>query len=366
MKTTDVMQALTLAKNSLGSEGTLDILSHFCFVFSAVYAFNDKTATIVEFDSPFLGALRGELLLSFLSGSTAQEIEFEPSESSVKIKLGRLKAELPMIPESSFVFPLDEVLESFDSDEMLDIPLRKDLANALQECLPTVGDDALDSKINGVTITCTKNGLTLYSSDNKTLTKVVNKSGGSKKEISFILHKNSATQLASLIHLAAADSEGVVGTARVGKDSLVAALSTTPGSFFFSHLLAVDPLDFEKVIKQQSSSEVFKIKMSSELEEVLKAAVLLQGRSEEKIEPQCSFSLSKGKVIVKATGANGEVQKQLKPLSAKDEDSKAFTFNPKLLLRVFRPDGIITVLEKCLCVQLQESDSYLHLIALRG
>ena len=84
----------------------------FCFTGTEVYTFNDQAALVAPFKSVWKGAIQGATMLGWLDASKAKDIEVEPAATSLAIKAGRAKTELPILPVTEFRFAVPDLAKA--------------------------------------------------------------------------------------------------------------------------------------------------------------------------------------------------------------------------------------------------------------
>jgi hypothetical protein len=102
-----MLEVLDSVKHSLHPKADTLVNSCFCFDGWAVHAYDQTTATLIDFVSDFQGGVNGKLLLDFLRGCSADEVEIgvDPDDSDkARIKCGRPVVRLPYFKPEDFAF----------------------------------------------------------------------------------------------------------------------------------------------------------------------------------------------------------------------------------------------------------------------
>jgi DNA polymerase III sliding clamp (beta) subunit (PCNA family) len=168
MKTEPLLQALNLARPALGSNDSMPVLSHFCFIGDAIFAFNDVLAIVVEYDSGLHCALHGDTLLGLLNAGPGPDVEIKIDKSGIaKLKMAKGTADLPTLDVASSPFAYPE-----EDKPLVTVPLTEAFLVALNMVLLSVGVDSVKPEFAGVTVDVQKSGITLYSTDNRSATRV--------------------------------------------------------------------------------------------------------------------------------------------------------------------------------------------------
>ena len=182
MQRKEIMGVLKKVSPALESKDMIPVFTCFCFDGANVTTYDGVVALTHPIDfGGVKGAVRGKLLLDFLSASRADDMSVEEQDSQVTVKAGRSKLDLPLLSEKDFLFSAPEQKGSKE------ISIEKPLLDAVGQALLSVGKDPGHSWRLGVTTVFTEDGCTLYSSDNRTATRVKLELKSSPKKLKTIL-----------------------------------------------------------------------------------------------------------------------------------------------------------------------------------
>lgn len=299
LKTKPLLEALNLAGHSLLSNDFIPILSHFCFMDSALYAFNDVSAVFVEHKTGLECALRGDVLLGILETISGDEVEIKPLETSAELNGG--KAKLPMLPSTDFIFTLPE------DEQYVNVPFSNDIVAALKACLITVGQDALRPEFTGVTVQLSKSSMVFFSSDNATISRYEVPALG-RKTASAIFPKSTAQQALDLRAAVVKEDQKKQPELKLGDKYLEIEFNSAPGVFIYSKLLSVEAADFQKVLDMHLKGLAL-FDIPAEFAAVVKRAELVLGKD---LDQCCELATTKTGLTVKAQGQLGEIDEQMK------------------------------------------------------
>lgn len=169
MERKQFLDTLKLVEPALTTRELLPACSCFCFTGDTVYAFDDTVALIAPFESEMIGGVRGRPLLQWLDTITVKEIETAEEDGAFRVKAGRAKIELPILPEDDFVFELPNV------EDAVVLDLDADALRCLKKAVVSMGTNSDHPWRLGLTI-CFEDlaegvALVVYSSDNLTISK---------------------------------------------------------------------------------------------------------------------------------------------------------------------------------------------------
>lgn len=169
MKRSDLVNKLKQVQAGLALNDYVPLFACFCFNGKTVVAYNDVVALQAPCPLEVKGAVKGAVLLGFLSATRVPEVELSSQDGDIHIKAGRAKLKLPVIAEpGDFVF-------KWPDDKGEAIPFGKEAMEMLAYCTPSMGTDPSRRMMMGVTIAFDgeKNKATLYSTDNKSASRSV-------------------------------------------------------------------------------------------------------------------------------------------------------------------------------------------------
>lgn len=160
MQRTDLLDAVSLARPALAARELVPILGCLCFDGKSVHAWDDIIGVRVGLETDFVGGVRGEQLLGFLSASKAAEVSVESEDGDLVMKAGRSRARMPVRPVDDFLFELPE-------GDAIELPLSGAVIDGLKAVSSTMSNDTAGGWVFGVTckIDPATSELTMYSTD---------------------------------------------------------------------------------------------------------------------------------------------------------------------------------------------------------
>lgn len=170
MERSKVVDVLKKVEPGLAVKDLIPVFSCFCFSQGTVLAYNDVVALEHPLDSPIRGAVRGKVILDWLAASRAKDLKVEQEDSTVTIRAGRAKLDIPALPEADFLFkwPKQKGFSEIDLDSAF--------LEGLRKAMISMGTDPTHPWRLGVTVAFwgegKKCGVLFYSSDNKSATRV--------------------------------------------------------------------------------------------------------------------------------------------------------------------------------------------------
>jgi len=167
MERASVVNVLKRVAPALGTKDILPVLACFCFDGKNVTAYDDVVALRAPFPSPIVGGVRGRLLLDFLTACRGKYVDLKTDEtSSVLIKSGRAKLNQPLLARDSFIFMMPK------TEGATEVSVSGPFLGALNLALVSMGRDSTYPWMLGVTVQFGEKGATLFSTDNRSATKV--------------------------------------------------------------------------------------------------------------------------------------------------------------------------------------------------
>ena len=147
----DFLNTLKIVYPALGGpKSILPILSNFCFDGKYVLACDDAVAMRTRCELELQGGLPGQLLVSMLSASSAEEVDFSYDEDqSVSLLLGRTKLKMPKMDVSDVYKRLPK---SRDIAEGQPVPITEDIVKALRLAARVGSTDVQTISRSGVTV----------------------------------------------------------------------------------------------------------------------------------------------------------------------------------------------------------------------
>ena len=160
-------EALELVSPALATKDLIPILSCFCFSEQGVLAYDDIVAIYHPLENCNIsGAVRGKLLMDWALCTRSPELVATTSDGSIEVKAGRARLNTVLLPPEDFVF-------SFPEDKQkVTIALDNKWMAAITKSHVSVGLDPAHPWRMGITIARENDRTVIYSSDNKSATRV--------------------------------------------------------------------------------------------------------------------------------------------------------------------------------------------------
>ena len=181
MDRTELVARLERINPALATKEIVPTLTCFCFREGQAESYDDILGLRTDLDLGFEGGLKGSVLLNYLKASRAKEVIIEPENGAVKLKLGRSKLELPLVPAEDFVFqfpPLEDGIE---------FPITQDFLEVLRPAAISMGVNPSHPWRLGVTVSFQRGSVNLYSCDNPTISHVEAKISVPKELVGSVL-----------------------------------------------------------------------------------------------------------------------------------------------------------------------------------
>ena len=313
MKTAQLEKALNYCKGSLLNVDFIPALTHFFFSPNGkVLAYNDTTAVIAELEGSELNCgIQGDTLLQLLP-TLREEVEFVQHEDKVTIKSGRLNLDLPTLPSDACPFT-----EPFSiGKQTKQVPLQPQFLTSLETCCETVSDNAVQKALSCVAIKMQKQGTTLFSSNNVSLSCVQTDAGGVDAECMVL--GTSCKQILALAKATGLDGAVLYFT----KDWVAVKLE---GVMMFTRLVtdAVCP-DYQDILERMCPKH--EAKMPDGFLSALQRAKILTAKD---VDARISIDTTEARIRVSAAGALGKFVEDF--LKAKTTPSLSIALKPELL-----------------------------------
>ncbi|HKX35117.1 MAG TPA: hypothetical protein VJM79_00425 [Rhizorhapis sp.] len=236
-----LLDAVNTVKPALAVKDLIEELAHVWFDGQTMTAYNDADLGIqVPFETPFIGGIRGSLLLGLLINSRAKDVELDDSEEGhMKIVAARTRAKLAVLDAERAVWQFPEI----NRKAALDIT--PDFVRALKAVLVSVGNDTSIPEKLGVTLLA-DDELRMFTTDSKAICGVsvaMPKGKGLRKGDSIILPTAFCEQI---LRLCAAG-----GFLELRKDCAIAGNAS--GVLVYARLVDVTkPLPFVETIDRHN------------------------------------------------------------------------------------------------------------------
>lgn len=164
MNRVDLLDKLATVAPALAASDLIPVLSHLWFTGTHVMAFNDQIAISTPCKTEFTGAVPGTVLLNLLKSSRAKEAELLPQDGNLQVKAASSRLKLAMLPKDSFIFEMPKP----NVKETLAVDMKRFVAG-IDACMRSVGKDTSSPDTTGVTLTAGESSLSLYSTNNATV-----------------------------------------------------------------------------------------------------------------------------------------------------------------------------------------------------
>lgn len=170
MNRIDLVNALDIAAPALARTDIVPIMSHFWFTGESIMAYNDQIGVEVKVKIPFVGAVKGELLLNLLRNSRAKEVEFKKLDENVEVKAGGAKIKLGImgqeIWDEIFAMPKAKAAATIDFGKAPGVAA---FILAIDSVLRSVNKDTTIPDQMGITFMAEEGGVGLYATDGETV-----------------------------------------------------------------------------------------------------------------------------------------------------------------------------------------------------
>lgn len=169
MNRIELLDILKRAQPALSNRDLVPILACFCFDGERVTAYDDVVAIQAPSAFPVKGAVKGKLLMEFLSASRARDLEVEGQEGPeganemLTLKAGRSRLKLPLLSEAQFMFKVPSTAGATR------LPLDAAIIQAIKKCSISIGVDPATPWRFGITVSFKDNMIHFYASDNLTI-----------------------------------------------------------------------------------------------------------------------------------------------------------------------------------------------------
>lgn len=151
---------------ALSTHDIIPVFQCFCFSGGTITAFDERVAMQMPCEDFGLeGAVDGKLLMRWVSAAT-KDLEATTNKGDLLLKSGRSRIKLPIIPKSDFLFEYPNTKKApnvyFESEDFI---------SALQRAMVSLGIDPGSPTLLGITLEFSEGVITMYSSNNVTLTR---------------------------------------------------------------------------------------------------------------------------------------------------------------------------------------------------
>jgi DNA polymerase III sliding clamp (beta) subunit (PCNA family) len=176
------VEVLGKVADALSGKDLIPVFACFCFDGKSVHAYDDVVALRHPLVCGIEGAVRGTLLLNFLKASKAKDVDVTQDGEGLLLKAGRSKLTTSVLPAKDFLFEEPEV-----SKKAFTFAVDADFLQSLDKAMVSMGRDPSHPWRLGVCVVGGNDAMTLYSSDNRSASKVVIKGGSTAPGLVTIL-----------------------------------------------------------------------------------------------------------------------------------------------------------------------------------
>lgn len=274
----------------------------------------------------------------------------QPNKNSLEVYCGESHGKFAVLGEEHFSF----FFKDLELDDTVEIPLNKYFAAGIQNCLVNVGKDPTHSFQLGITFAYSKKGVTLYSTDNTSISKYVIPGSKTSKSGTVIIPESFCTVLLSFLR-SYKTAEAVL---KIGKG--FAYVSIGEEARLFTKLVDEQkPINFEYVFEENTKELDFDLKspVPEELSSVLERSLIFHSKNVDK-SMSCKVEGSKLTAVTDADGV-GRIKDIVvfeAPISEKVFEYKVDPFN---LMRMMDICSDILITPK---VTALFSENFTHLV----
>jgi hypothetical protein len=302
MNRKDLLDKLDIIQDGLSSSDMIPVLSHIWFTGSHVMAYNGQISIQAPHKTSFQGAMP-RILLQLLRQSRAKDVEFEPDGDGVLVKAASSKMRLPLLASKEFVFEMPKSGKSL-------ITFSKKLAQAIEICLRSVGNDPSEPDQLGVTLIPEGGKIRLYSTNNATLSYVV---------------VDVQLQIKGRVTLATEFCKQILSIAKKSDvkfeicDDYCLATTSNGVALFGQHVVIDKPYDFADVIKHNLPDNLRKsaVPIPTKLQLVLERAIIVTDSPTE--QTKTVISVREGRMRFVSKSSRGEVVDQVQVGDGQEE-----------------------------------------------
>lgn len=300
----------------------------------------------------------GATLIDMLSKSHTKsktEIELVPTNSELQVKIGkRASVKLPMLPADKQLWDIPEPTD--DTVEFASVGAVEEFLKGISDCLLTIGDNTAKPDTLGVTIINSEKGtLTLYSTNDHTLTRVIlkNKVKASFKRV--LLSAAFCTQMLKLADPKAFHLEIHEG------DALMTAGDVT---LYGRNIISDDPIRFGEMVRDHydEGRGDKMIPVPTSLRVALERAQIITSDPTEQLATSFSVKKDKDRTVLHLLSKSqvGEARDRMVIDAAQPEITVRVT--PKLLRRGCTMKEMLLT-ERCIAMR---SGNTLYLVGVLG
>ena len=339
----DFLDLLKSCRHGLSTRDVIPALACFCFYKNEVISFDDVVAVVAPCDvGGFTGGFRGGLLMKWLETTKAKEVKLvEHKESgSMEWRAGRSRLKMEVLPGKEFVFSIPR----HDGDTVA-IP---DFREFLQAAAVSMGTDPSSPWRLGVTLSFGGDGITLFSTDNLSVTAVF-----AEYDIPKDLQGKQVILVPRLVEVVLSGKEPPTHLAVINKSTI--RFDYESGRKVFCRLSTdVDCRKFHKVMSMVPWEKGAWCQIPDRLERILDQMNVVLKTAE---EPLCSFAVDdEGTLSIKAKGGGSELSDWVQLKTEEDEEHPPVTvrLNPQILKRSIEFCEEIKITDKWVAVRVDD------------
>lgn len=345
MKRADLLASLQRVQPALATKDFVAVFACFCFTKESVFAYDDVVAMQYPCKAPIKGAVRGEVLLSWLSSTKSKDLEVTQENQELSLKVGRSRLKTVLLPTSDFVFKIPK-------DESSDLKITDSLADAIRVAMISLGQDPIRPWQSGLTFDFGKKAVTIYSTNNlsATVAEIAAKVPDDLQGKNYLLPPRFCELLSDLTRR----DKGM--TLKFGKSWIEAEFKS--GLRLFSRIgKQTDIPAFKRVLSPKLLAKLDKmIDIPKALDDSLSRAELIVKTSK---DPVASLKVVDGKLIVAASSTIGQLKDTIK---LKDHDDVAVEVHPTLFRKALLHSEQFWIVPDT-CVGFKGKD-FTHIVAI--
>lgn len=260
-----------------------------------MYAYNDISAVVVEHATGLTCAMRGDVLPGLLEASESENVGIALDGLKVVLEFDGGNAKIDMLPQKEFLFTLPK-----EPAKMVDIPFTPALREALATCLLSVGVDALKPEYMGVTFVIDGAGITLWSTDNVTITQYT---------VPWDASVTQVTDLTVVVPRATCEQMLKLPTDKaylsLGERYMELRCESTPPVTLISKLLPTSSMNFGQVLANQVGNGLYLFTVPHGFNHVVDRALVLTAKDLQKL---CTLSGNESRLDTEVRGGLGELR----------------------------------------------------------
>lgn len=256
MQKAALARALKLVAPALHNRDFIPVLTHVCFNGDSLFAFDDKTAVVVFEETDIRCAVRGRVLIEMVENAD-EDLELSFEDNHLVLTDGSSSINLPALSDETFLFQMPD-LDSTEVSITGELEAMQSFLECLELASATSNEESLRPELVGVTVQAQgKDGLTLYSTDNISCTRVVALSPTVEGSGVVIIPKSSCQLLGKTFR------DLKEGLANCGiyflKGAVLATFTTSEGAdvWVVCKTVAAKPADYETILESNLEEDEY-------------------------------------------------------------------------------------------------------------